>query len=199
MRQQKRHMRKHSPPREKQTMTRGFTLAETVFAVLIFTIAMLGLMTVFCMSMHAWKEGGVDVSLQSSGRLIIEKIVRGPAGLFGLQEAGEGDVSVDTGGRGITFLVDKNTEPTFTRLDDTEVRIYLHEDKIFYDPSAEVVGDEGPIVSFGRVEDVQFQREGNRVNIELWMREPSEDPNPSQVKLQTRVFLRKSRDPDSTT
>jgi type II secretory pathway pseudopilin PulG len=190
--------RSEMQPRAGRSL-RAFTLVETLVAVLIFTIIAAGLMAVFSMSLHAWKEGGMDISLQSSGRLIIEKIVRGPAGLFGLREAGEGDVTVDTDGRGITFLVDQNTDPTFSRLDDTEVRIYFQEDKIIYDPSSEFVGDELPIVSFGKVEDVLFEVSGSTVNVELWMRDTSGDVHPSKVKLQTKVFLRKSRDPDRVT
>ncbi len=178
---------------------RGFTLAEIMVAISIFAIIMAGLLSVFTMSMQAWKEGSRDLSLQSSGRLIIEKIVRGPGGRFGLREAAEDDVTVDEDGKGISFLVDRNNPPTYDKLDDTEVRIYLENDSIMYDPSTEISGDEVPLMSFGRVEDVQFQIDGKAVNVDLWMRETSATTNPSQVKFQTKVFLRKSDNPDTET
>lgn len=170
-----------------------------MIALSIFVIIIGGLTSVFLMSIRAWKEGSRDLSLQSSGRLIIEKIVRGPGGRFGLREAAENDVTADEDGRGITFLVDTNNPPTFSKLDDTEMRFYLENERIMYDPSTEVQGDEVPIVSFGRVEDVKFEIDGKAVSIELWMSETSGIVNPSQVKLQTKVFLRKSEDPDTQT
>ncbi len=177
----------------------GFTLAEMMVAVFIFMIIMAGLLSVFTMSMQAWKEGSRDLSLQSSGRLIIEKIVRGPGGRFGLREAAEEGVTVDEDGKGITFLVDRNSPPTYGKGDDTEVRIYLENERMMYDPSTEVSGDEVPLISFGRVEDVRFQIDGKAVNVDLWMRETSQTTNPSQVKFQTKVFLRKSDNPDTET
>jgi len=178
---------------------RGFTLAEIMVAISIFMVIMAGLLSVFTMSMQAWKEGSRDLSLQSSGRLIIEKIVRGPGGRFGLREAAEDYVTVDANGKGISFSVDRNDPPTYDKLDDTEVKIYLQNDSIMYDPSTDIYGDEVPLVGFGRVEDVQFQIDGKAVKVDLWMREASGTTNPSQVKFQTEVFLRKSHNPDTET
>ena len=177
----------------------GWTLAEIMVAALILVIIMAGVMSVFTMFMRAWKEGSRDLSLQSSGRLIVEKIVRGPGGRFGLREAAEGHVTTDEDGRGVTFLVDKNDPPTYTKLDDTEVRIYFQDGCVMYDPETAVAGDELPVVHFGRVQDVQFQIEAKAVNIELLMRETSGTIHPSQVKFRTKVFLRKSDDPDTET
>jgi prepilin-type N-terminal cleavage/methylation domain-containing protein len=177
----------------------GFTLAETMVGMAIFVIVMTGLITVFTMSMLSWKEGSRDLSLQGGGRLIIEKIVRGPGGRFGLREAAEGHITIDEDGRGITFLVDKNNPPTFTKADDTEQRIYLANNKVMYDPSTEEVGDEVPLVRLGRVEDISFELDGKAINVNLWMRETSETTHPSDVKLSTKVFLRKSEDPDTET
>jgi type II secretory pathway pseudopilin PulG len=185
--------------RRLPSSVRGFTLAETMVAICIFMIIMAGLLSVFTMSMQAWKEGSRDLSLQSSGRMIIEKIVRGPGGRFGLREAAEDDVTVDEDGKGITFFVDRNNPPTYDKLDDTEVKIYFENNSIMYDPSTQVYGDEVPLIRFGRVEDVQFQIDGKAVKIDLWMRETSDTTNPSQVKFQTEVFLRKSENPDTET
>jgi type II secretory pathway pseudopilin PulG len=177
----------------------GFTLTETLVAASIAMIVLAGVVSVFFMSMRAWKEGSGDVSVQSSGRLIIEKIVRGRGGRFGLREAAEGDVTVDENGKGITFLVDKNTPPTYESSDDTPVRVYFYKGSIIYDPSTQSYGDEVPIVRFGAVEDLEFKIEGAAVHINLRMRETSQITNPSQVKFQTKVFLRRSNDPDTET
>ena len=177
----------------------GFTLVETVMTVAIFAIVMGGLVSVLVMSMRSWKEGSRDLSLQSSGRLIIEKIVRGPTGRFGLREAAEDDVTADGDGKGITFYVDTNNPPTYSKLDDTEMRFYLENERIMFDPSTDVYGDEAPVVNFGRVEDVQFAVQGKAVTVDLWMRESSGIVHPSQVKFETKVFLRKSEDPDTET
>jgi len=193
--------RRQSEARERagNRATDGFTLSETMVGIFVSTLALAALMTIFSMSLHAWNDGSVDLSLQSGGRLIMEKIVRGPSGLFGLREAGEGDVTVDVSGKGITFLVDKNTQPTFSRHDDTQLRIFHQDGRVMYDPSSEFVGDEVPLVSFGQIEDIRFEVNGNQVKIELWMGDtPSQGPA-SRVKLQTKVYLRKSRDPDRAT
>ena len=193
--------RRQSEARERagNRATDGFTLSETMVGIFVSTLALAALMTIFSMSLHAWNDGSVDLSLQSGGRLIMEKIVRGPSGLFGLREAGEGDVTVDVSGKGITFLVDKNTQPTFSRHDDTQLRIFYQDGRVMYDPSSEFVGDEVPLVSFGQIEDIRFEVNGNQVKIELWMGDtPSQGPA-SRVKLQTKVYLRKSRDPDRAT
>jgi len=177
----------------------GFTLVEAMVGFAI-TVAIAGaIMSVFLMSLRSWKEGSRDLSVQSSGRLIMEKIVRGPGGRFGLREAAEGSVTVDPDGKGITFLVDKNNPPTYEESDDTQVRIYLLANSIIYDPSTAVHGDEVPIVSFGRVDNLRFEIDGKAVNIELFMREMSGTTNPSQVKFRTKAFLRKSADADTET
>ncbi len=190
---------KSKTPSQPVGSARGLTLVETLVALGIAVIILGGLMSVFTMSMLAWKEGSRDISVQSSGRIIMEKIVRGRGGRFGLREAAEGDVTLDEDGKGIAFLVDKNTPPTYTGLDDTEIRIYFQDGAVIYDPSTEVFGDEVPIVGHGQVDDIQFGMEGRAVQIQLWMRETSATTNPSQVKFQTRVFLRKSDDPDTET
>jgi type II secretory pathway pseudopilin PulG len=177
----------------------GFTLAETLLAASIAVVILGGLMSVFTMSLRAWKEGSRDVSVQSSARLIMENIVRGPGGRFGLREAAEEDITIDQDGRGICFLVDKNTPPTVTKSDDTSVKIYFEDGTIMYDPSTDTSWDETPIVRHGMVEDVQFQMDGRAVNVQLRMAEISGTTRPSQIKLQTKVFLRKSENPDTET
>jgi prepilin-type N-terminal cleavage/methylation domain-containing protein len=179
--------------------TGGFTLVEMIVAISIAVVVMGGLLSVFIMSLRAWKEGSRDLSLQSSGRLIIEKIVRGPGGRFGLREAAENDVAADEDGKGIRFSVDKNNPPTYSKLDDTELRIYLEGNRIMYDPSTGVQGDEVPIVGFGPVKDVRFTVNEKAVTVELWMSDTSGSIHPSQVKVATTVFLRKSEDPDTQT
>jgi type II secretory pathway pseudopilin PulG len=199
MQQQRLTEQDHGRRGSRDRAASAFTLAEMMVAIFVSTLALAALMTLFAMSLHAWNDGSVDLSLQSSGRLIMEKIVRGPSGLFGLREAGEEDVTVDANGKGITFLVDKNTEPTFTREDDTQLRIFYLDGRVMYDPSSEFVGDEVPLASFGRVEDICFEVNGNEVKIELWMGETASQGPAARVKLQTKVYLRKARDPDHLT
>ncbi len=177
----------------------GFTLGETMVALLIFVIIIAGLMTVFTMSMLAWKEGTRDLALQSSGRLILEKIIRGPGGRFGLAESADGDVTVETGGKGIRFRVDRNNPPTYYGGDDVESRVYFQDNQMMYDPSTSISGNEVPLVSFGRVEDVQFQLSGKAVSIDLSMTETSQTTHSSHVRFRTKAFLRKSEDPDTQT
>ncbi len=177
----------------------GFTLGETMVGASIAVVILAGLLTVLVMSVLAWQEGSADLNLQSSGRLIIEKIIRGPGGRFGLRESAEGAITIDQEGKRITFLVDKNNPPTYTRSDDTQSRVYFQANQIMYDPSTAAVGDESPIVSFGRVEDVRFQLSGKVVLVDLWMTETSGKAHPSHVRFQTKAFLRKSEDPDSET
>ncbi len=192
-------METSEPDRRPARAVGGFTLVEMIVALSIALIVIGGLLSVFIMSLRAWKEGSTDLSLQSSGRLIIEKIVRGPGGRFGLREAGENDVAADDDGKGIRFSVDKNNPPTYSKLDDTELRIYLQGNRIMYDPSADVQGDEVPIVGFGPVKDVRFTVNGKAITVELWMSDGSGSLHPSQVKVATTVFLRKSEDPDTET
>jgi type II secretory pathway pseudopilin PulG len=186
-------------PRSLRRSVEGFTLAETMVGILIFMIVIGGLLSVFTMSMLAWKEGSRDVTLQSSGRLIIEKIIRGPGSRFGLREATEGEVTIDPDGKGIAFSVDKNNPPTYSRNDDTETRIYLQNNEIIYDPSTSIEGNEMPVVSFGRVEDLRFELNGKTVNIDLWMTETSQTTHSSHVRFRGTAFLRKSEDPDTET
>jgi hypothetical protein len=95
--------------------------------------------------------------------------------------------------------VDRNNPPTYDGGDDVQSRVYFQGNQMMYDPSTSISGNEVPLVSFGRVEDVQFQLSGKAVSIDLSMTETSQTTHSSHVRFRTKVFLRKSEDPDTQT
>jgi prepilin-type N-terminal cleavage/methylation domain-containing protein len=172
----------------------GFTLVEMLIATMISVMALAGTMVLLITGLETWTVGATEVRLDRSAGLLLEKIVRGPNGQSGLRAAGATDVTIDAGQAGITFLVDKNVDPTYTITDDTQVRIYLDgaADLIMYDPDTSVAGDEFPLNREDDVSNIAFTQTGGMVDIELLMSDTVlRSQRVMQTRFETSVFLRK--------
>lgn len=67
----------------------GLTLVEILIAVTIMGLVVGGAISIYLMSITAWKEGSVQIALQRKGSLAMEKMVRGIDGRKGIREARE--------------------------------------------------------------------------------------------------------------
>lgn len=173
---------------------RGFTLVEMLVAVSISVVALAGIMVLLITGLETWVVGATEVRLDRSAELLLAKIVRGPNGQSGLRAAGSSDVSIDDNQAGITFLVDKNNEPTATVGDDTEVRIYLDSNAnlLMYDPDTSVGSDAYPLNRNAVVEDISFSQTDSLIAIDLLLSETVlRSQRTMQTSFQTSVFLRK--------
>lgn len=172
----------------------GFTLVEMLVSILISVFILGGIIVVFLTSLDTWTVGTADVRLERTASLLMEKIIRGSSGQYGLREANGNSIVIDDGAQRITFSVDKNSTPTITTADDTIVRVYYDSDnnRLMCDPNTSVAGDEFEISQEGVVEAVTFRYIGDVVNIRLLM---SDDVTASEktveMEFQTAVYLRK--------
>jgi len=173
---------------------RGFTLIEMLIASGISLIALGGVITLFLTALETWTVGAAEIRLERNGRLLLEKIVRGPNGQAGLREAAASSVTIDADQAGISFLVDKNSEPTSTIADDTTVRIYLDQSnqRVVYDPDTSLSGNAFNLNRDAVVDSVIFAQSGNMVSIDLQLTDTvGTTQQTMQTSFQTSVFLRK--------
>ncbi len=170
----------------------GFTLSEILIASAIAVIILAGLIAIYIMSLQTWSEGSSDAYLERNGNLIMEQLIRGRRGRYGLREATTGSIVIDADGNGITFGVDKNNTPTATTWDDTTCRFYLSNNRVMYDPDTSVPGDEEAVNTKGNVENITFRRENNYIKIQLTMKEQiSFSQRILTLDLNTYVFMRR--------
>lgn len=171
----------------------GFTLAELLVASSISVLVAISVVALFAMTNRTWREASANVVLQSNGRLILNQLVSGSHGRFGLREANFQTIAIENGGNSILFYVDKLTNPSYPESDDTECRYYLHDDRIWYDPDTSIEENEYPLVLNGKVENITFTKNSSCIDIDLIMKDYASIRSDAYVRLRTSVFLRKAR------
>ncbi len=173
----------------------GFTLVEVMVASLISMIILGGVVVLFLTSLDTWTVGGADIRLERCAGLMIEKVIRGVGGKYGLREADQTSIVVDLGGTRITFSVDKNDPPTYSISDDTTVSIYYDgvNRRVIYDPDTSVSGDQFEISRGAVVENVTFTHNGDMVDITVLLSDTVTTASKTvEMEFQTSVYLRKS-------
>lgn len=94
---------------------RGFTLIEILIAITIMGLVVGGAISIYLMSITAWREGSVQIALQREGSLAMEKMVRGidPYGRKGIREAQQISLpATGSSGTRIDFVDADNPNPT---------------------------------------------------------------------------------------
>ncbi len=173
----------------------GFTLIEVVVH-LIAAVGLLGaVIAVYLMSIRSWGEGSTNASLERTAAMVIEKVVRGPSGRFGLREADIGTVQVAGDARSVTYIVDRNDPPTPWYTDDVTSRYYQLGTRIWYDPNSSVAGDEVALNRFGDVESVNFSLSSQVLTVKLALiaKAPLTTSRRLSVRMETNIFLRKRK------
>jgi type II secretory pathway pseudopilin PulG len=147
----------------------GMTLVEIMVAMLLGMLVLAAIVAVQMMSTRTFAEGTTDAMLERTGNSILERIVRGPAGQYGLREARFSTVTISGGATPVlTYMVDRNDPPTFDTSDDTECAIYLSPTGlIVYDPDTSVGGDEVNLNSEAIVSTLNMTKNDTYVEIEL--------------------------------
>jgi len=150
----------------------GFTLVEVMVACLIGVLVLAAVIAIQMMSTRTFAEGSADVMLERTGNMIMERIVRGPAGRYGLREARLSTI-VATGGSEslVSFTVDRNDPPTFDTSDDTQCAVYLagYEGarKVMYDPDTSVEDNEIELHPEALVSEMNVTVFADYVDVEL--------------------------------
>lgn len=170
----------------------GFTLVEVLVASLIGLLVLAAVVAIQMMSTRIFAEGSADVLLERTGNIIMERIVRGPAGYYGLREARLSTVSVSGNPPRITYSVDKNNPPTFSTADDTQCAIYLEgagdARKAMYDPDTTVANNEIELHPEAVVSAMNVTAHTNYLDIELVLRRTVQPFNSAmEVRVSTSV------------
>lgn len=173
----------------------GFTLVEMMVALVTAIMLIGGVYLVYLMGLRSWAEGSSNVALERTAGVLMDKIVRGVNGRFGLREADIGLITISADGHSVTFLADKNDPPTAWNSDDTTSRFYQLGTKVWYDPNASVAGDEIALNRFGDVGSLDFSLSGHVLTARLSLTAPA--PRVTErllsVRMETNIFLRKRR------
>lgn len=173
----------------------GFTLPEMIISLIAAVMLIGGVSIVYLMGMRSWAEGSSNVALERTAGILMDKIVRGVNGRFGLREADIGLVTVSEDGRSVTYTVDKNDPPTSWNSDDITSRYYQLGQEVWYDPNSSVTGDEILLNRFGEVENLVFSVSGYVLTARLSLTEPAPRTTARQlsVRMETDIFLRKRK------
>lgn len=173
----------------------GFTLPELLVALSLSVMIIGGILAVYLMSIRCWRDGSADVGLERTGGIVMEKIVRGVSGRFGVREANIGTVQVSESGDSVTFMVDKQDPPTPWNSDDFTSRYYQLGTQVMYDPDTSISGDELPLNRFGDVEELNFSLSGHVLTASLTLAAdtPGAMSHTLTGRVQTDVFFRKRR------
>jgi len=113
---------------------RGFTVVEVLIAVVIMALVITGAISIYMMSITAWREGSTQIALQRTASIAMEKMVRGIDGRNGIREASSVTRPNDT------------TIKFTSGIDAQERSFYLSGSEIIYDPDTSTTDDEFPIV-----------------------------------------------------
>ena len=158
---------------------KGFTIIELLMATTIMTLVISGSITIYIMSLTAWKEGSVQIALQRKASIAMEKMLRGVTGMDGIREAD-------------TVVLPNTTTIQYTSGIDSITRsFYLNGDKIMYDPDTSISGDQFCIAEKVRTSPsgLTFAVSGDIVTINLSTQEQVMD-NMVTIDLSTLVNLR---------
>ena len=174
---------------------RGFTLPEMIISLIAAVMLIGGVCIVYLMAIRSWAEGSSNVALERTAGILMEKIVRGINGRFGLREADIGLVTVSEDGHSVTYTVDKNDPPTSWNSDDITSRYYQLGKEVWYDPNSLVAGDEVRLNHFGNVESLVFSMSGYVLTARLSLTEPAPRTTARQLcmRMETDIFLRKRK------
>jgi prepilin-type N-terminal cleavage/methylation domain-containing protein len=168
----------------------GFTLVEIMVASLISVLVVAAIYTIQMMSTRTFAEGTTDARLERLGNMILERIVRGPSGQYGLREARFDTLQVyQSEWPHISYMVDRNDPPTFDTSDDTECSIYVdYEGRIIYDPDTSLDNDEVILNSRPVVHEMNVTKHADHVEIELVLQETVQPfDSAMQVRVSTSV------------
>ena len=171
----------------------GFTLMEMLVASMLGVLVLAAVMTLQMMSTRTFAEGTTDARLERLGNMILERIVRGPSGQYGLREARFDTLQVyESAWPCISYMVDRNDPPTFDTSDDTECSIYVdYEGRIIYDPDTSVDNDEVALNNQPVVHEMNVTKQPGRVDIELVLQETVQPfASVMQVRVSTSVHPR---------
>lgn len=171
----------------------GFTLVEVMVASLLGVLVLAAVITIQMMSTRTFAEGTADAKLERLGNMILERIVRGPSGQYGLREARLDTVQVyQSEWPYISYMVDCNDPPTFDTSDDTECSIYVdYEGRIIFDPDTSVDNDEVALNSQPVILEMNVSKQAGHVEIELVLQETVQPfASAMQVRLSTSVHPR---------
>lgn len=173
----------------------GFTLPEMIISLIAAVMLIGGVSIVYLMGMRSWAEGSSNAALERTAGILMEKIVRGVNGRFGLREADIGLVTVAEDGHSVTYTVDKHDPPTSWNSDDVTSRYYQLAKEVWYDPDSSVAGDEIRLTHFGNVENLLFSMSGYVLTARLSLTEPAPRTTARQlsVRMETDIFLRKRK------
>lgn len=105
----------------------GYTLIEIFIALTIVLLVMGGALGIYVMAMTAWKEGGIQISLQRKASIAMEKMVRGVDGRNGIRSAS---------------AVSSSSASTIQYTSGQERSFYLSGSEIMYDPDTSTSNDE---------------------------------------------------------
>ncbi len=164
----------------------GFTLVEVMVASLLAVFVVAAVYTIQMMGTRTFVEGSTDARLERLGNMILERIVRGPSGQYGLREARFDTLQVyESAWPHISYMVDRNDPPTFDTSDDTECSIYVdYEGRIIYDPDTSVENDEIALNSQPVVSEMNVTRQSDHVEIELVLQETV---HPFETVVEVRI------------
>ena len=171
----------------------GFTLVEVMVATLLGMLVLAAVIAIQMMSTRTFAEGTTDAKLERLGNMILERIVRGPSGQYGLREARLDTLQVyESEWPYISYLVDRNDPPTFDPSDDTQSSIYLdYEGKIIFDPNVTVENDEVVLNDQPVVLEMNVTKQPGHVEIELVLQEIVQPfASAMQVRVSTSVHPR---------
>jgi prepilin-type N-terminal cleavage/methylation domain-containing protein len=179
---------------ESMRRQNGFTLVEMMVTLIAAVMLIGGVYLVYLMAIRSWQEGSVNVSLERTAGIIMDKIVRGVNGRFGLREADIGTVQVSSDGHSVTYMVDKHDPPTAWNSDDLTARYYQVATGVWYDPNTSVAGDEIGLNRFGDVQSLDFSLSGYVLTARLVLTKaaPRTTQHVLSVRMQTDIFLRKN-------
>ena len=173
----------------------GFTLVEILVSLIAAVGLLGGIITVYLMSIRSWAEGSTNASLERTAAIVIEKVVRGPSGRFGIREADIGTMQVSADAKSVSYTVDRQDPPTPWYTDDVTSRYYQLGTRIWHDPNSAVGGDEIALNRFGDVEDADFILSGQVLTVRLVLtaKAPVATTRRLSVRMNTDIFLRKRK------
>ena len=154
---------------------KGFSIIELSVAAIIMSLIVVGILTVDLMTVTAWREGGVQLTLQRKAGVVMEKMVRGIDGLNGIREAGNINIP------------NNNTILYVSGINAIQRSFSLVGNDIMYDPDTAVAGNEFSIADM--VNNLNFAINGDVVTITLGMRERVRDTNIDAL-LTTQIMIR---------